>query len=71
LETSNSQIFVEVIHILDIVQKYLKLSTKIYHMSTKKILYYVPKYILYQVLKLLTKIFLQNMGTKKALSNND
>jgi len=49
----------QVIHILDLIQKYLKLSTKIYQIEYKIILYYVPKYISNQVpkyIRLHTKI---------------
>jgi hypothetical protein len=35
----------QVIHISYIVQKYLKSSTKIYHIEHKNILYLVPQYI--------------------------
>jgi hypothetical protein len=46
----NSQLIYEklweqITHILDLVQKNLKLSTEIYHIEYKSIIYYVPKYI--------------------------
>jgi len=69
--------------------KIFQLSTKIYYIEYKNILYYVPKYLSDQTLKYyrlhakifqivlqnildsLPKYFSKNLGTKKALSNNE
>jgi len=51
------RVWKQVIYILDLVQNYLKLSTKIYHTKYKNIILCIIIYFSVHVLKLLTKIF--------------
>ena len=57
LELMCEKLWEQVIHILDLAQKYLKLSTTIYHIEYKNIIYYVPTYISDQELKYIRFMF--------------
>jgi hypothetical protein len=69
LQLIYEKLWEQITHILDLVQKNLKLSTEIYHIEYKIIVYYVPKYISDQGPKynrLHIKIFFAKLGDKES-----